>query len=110
MVQRPPHGLWGGLWEFPRAVCEPGEQPEDCATRAARDLTGIDVIIKGKLATVKHQVTHHAITLHGYETTRRNGKPTTLSPNLAWQTIGQLTNLPVSAPQKQLVEALLDRS
>ncbi len=64
MVQRPYHGLWGGLWEFPRVLCQPEETWKEAAQRAADELLGIQVRVAKKIATIKHVVTHHNITLH----------------------------------------------
>ena len=64
MVQRPLHGLWGGLWEFPRVLCHPDETWQEAARRAAHELLGIHVHTVKKITTIKHMVTHHNITLH----------------------------------------------
>lgn len=41
LVRRPMKGLLGGMWEFPGALCEPGESPREAAARVAARL--IDV-------------------------------------------------------------------
>ncbi len=66
LVQRPPHGLWGGLWEFPRVVCKPGEPPEAAARRAAFEVIGFEPEHLERLTVVKHAVTRFKITLHAY--------------------------------------------
>ncbi len=107
IIQRPPHGLWGGLWEFPRRVCEPRETPEECARRAAREAAGMQVRIVGPVGTVKHAVTHHAITLLGYEAqliSEQGGKHT---PAVRWVTLEEMGTLPLSAPQAVLRETYL---
>lgn len=65
IVQRPPNGLWGGLWEFPRVTLAPGETPEAGAVRAAREVAGLSVRAGERLAVVKHGVTTRKITLIG---------------------------------------------
>lgn len=67
VVQRPLHGLWGGLWEFPRVACISGETPQEGAIRAAREIAGLEVRIGAKIGKVKHGVAHHRITLYGFE-------------------------------------------
>ena len=67
IVQRPLHGLWGGLWEFPRVACKSGESPQEGAIRAAKEIVGLEVQIGAKIGKVKHGVTHHRITLYGFE-------------------------------------------
>lgn len=69
IVQRPLHGLWGGLWEFPRVVCATRESPTEAALRAARELLGpnTEFEVGTKIARIKHSVTHHRITLYAFE-------------------------------------------
>ena len=69
LCRRPPHGLWGGLWEFPRVVCKAGEPPDEGAHRAAKEIAGIaleDLNRLRRLTTVKHTVTRYRITLHAW--------------------------------------------
>ena len=107
LVRRPPHGLWGGLWEFPRQVCGSGESPADCSKRAAREVVGLTVESGHRIATVKHSVTHHAITLHLFEgMAERNEHPTPLEcAEIRNVTAADLNGLPFSAPQRLLADA-----
>jgi A/G-specific adenine glycosylase len=66
VIQRPAHGLWGGLWEFPRVVCNAGELPEHAAIRAGLEVAGIELTAVSKLTVVKHTVTRYRITLHAF--------------------------------------------
>src|SRR5204862_6107081 len=54
IVRRPPHGSWGGLWEFPRRVLEAGESPEECAARAALEVVSAQGRIVERVTTLKH--------------------------------------------------------
>jgi len=108
VVQRPPHGLWGGLWEFPRRVCESGEAPPDCAARAAREIVGLEARIGERIGTVKHGVTHYAVTLYGFEGRVNSGTPEARDcAAVRWVTLEELTALPLSSPQGLLADALL---
>ena len=113
VVQRPRHGLWGGLWEFPRIVGVPNETLEQGAIRAASETVGLPIEVTGKLSTVKHGVTHHRITLHGaLGTTKasiRDFEPNAHASNYAWVLIERLEEFAFSAPQSLLREALLTR-
>jgi A/G-specific adenine glycosylase len=107
LAQRPPHGLWGGLWEFPRRVCEVGEVPEECALRAAREVVAVEAVITGKAATVKHGVTYRSITLHGFLGEITSGTPSAADcAQVRWVTLEELYALPLSAPQAQVALAL----
>lgn len=41
LVRRPLTGLLGGMWEFPGAVCAPGESPLEAAARVAARLMNV---------------------------------------------------------------------
>jgi len=112
VVQRPLHGLWGGLWEFPRVVCEKGESPADAAVRAAREVAGMEVALAERLSVIKHTVTHHRITLHGYLAEwpgAQDVPPTGTNMSAKWMTVEDLDDLAFSAPQALLRDAVKQR-
>lgn len=106
--KRPPHGLWGGLWEFPRTTRQGKESLEQLARQAAQELTGIHVEPREPLMQVKHQVTYHAIRLHGYLCDYVSGD---LQPSgyqeVRWVEPASLPDFPLSAPQRQLADCLM---
>ena len=75
IAQRPPHGLLGGLWEFPGGKREPGESLEECVQREVREELGIAVQVGALLATVEHAYTHFRITLHAFHCQYVSGEP-----------------------------------
>ena len=109
LVQRPLHGLWGGLWEFPRVVCEKGEAPEAAAVRAAREVAGLDIIVSDRVGVVKHGVTHHRITLYGFLAC---ALPADQAPQplacaaVRWVPLPELESYAFSSPQALLRDAL----
>ena len=109
ITQRPLHGLWGGLWEFPRVVCASGESPQEGAARAAREVTGVEVCIGARIGKVKHGVTHHRITLYGFDA-RLCSLDATPSPvgcaQFRWESLDALENYAFSSPQTLLRTAL----
>jgi A/G-specific adenine glycosylase len=118
IAQRPLHGLWGGLWEFPRVVCggggdtATGETPQQGAARAAREVVGLEVHVGARVGKVKHGVTHYRITLHGFDA--RPIDPTAVPyardcAAIRWETPDALSEYPFSAPQALLRAALLKR-
>ncbi len=109
IVQRPMHGLWGGLWEFPRVVCASGETPQEGAIRAAKEITGLEVAIGPRLAKVKHGVTHHRITLYGFEAALAASTQVPFPLNCAqvrWEPLDALETYAFSSPQALLRDAL----
>lgn len=109
IIQRPLHGLWGGLWEFPRVVCESGEAPTEGAARAAGEVVGLEVEIGAKVGRVKHAVTHHRITLYGFEARPRDLRPRPQALDCAafrWENPDRLADHAFSSPQVLLCETL----
>ena len=109
IIRRPLHGLWGGLWEFPRVVCASGETPQEGAIRAAREVAGLEVEVGVKIGKVKHGVTHHRITLYGFEAVpcSPDAAPSPLACDAArWETLDALDHYPFSSPQALLRDAL----
>jgi A/G-specific adenine glycosylase len=110
LVQRPPDGRWTHMWEFPHDQLRPKEKPESAARRIARNRVGLHVRLGRELLTLKHTVTRHRITMACFEGRYLRG---TFQSNLyrqeRWLTPGQLHNFPVSAPQRRLASALLER-
>jgi A/G-specific adenine glycosylase len=52
LEQRPPAGIWGGLWSFPEVA--PGQPPESWC----RDQLGIDVRVLAQWPCVRHTFSH----------------------------------------------------
>ncbi|CCW35672.1 A/G-specific adenine glycosylase [Chthonomonas calidirosea] len=121
IVQRPPHGLWGGLWEFPRVVCSAGETPLEGAHRAALEVAGWEVTamepktlraVQGQVAPItriKHGVMHYRITLYGYLMRPKAPVAPKEERPKEWVTPEALSRYPMPAPQAQLREAVLNR-
>ncbi len=111
LVQRPLHGLWGGLWEFPRASLLSGELPSEAAVRALKEFADQNVLAFGSVGTVAHSVTHHRITLHGVLLKPQfDSRPISLSFHTAYAWIQpvELNRFALSAPQIVLTNHLIE--
>jgi A/G-specific adenine glycosylase len=110
IVRRPAHGMWGGLWEFPRVACVRGEPPEMGAIRAAKEIAGLDIVLDGRVARIRHTVTHHRITLYGFSA-RMLDPDARPSPHecadARWAPLDALADYAFSSPQALLREALV---
>ncbi|MFQ3610393.1 MAG: A/G-specific adenine glycosylase [Fimbriimonadales bacterium] len=106
LAQRPVEGLWGGLWEFPRATRTGRESVEQLAmqigTRHHLQVQPIRVV-----ESVKHAVTYSRIVLYGVLCRYQSGTPTQGDyQHIAWVPIESLGEYPLSAPQRQLADRL----
>jgi A/G-specific adenine glycosylase len=107
LVQRPPHGRWGSLWEFPHGALQEGETYDDGARRLAAELTGLQTRLGPELLTVRHGITRYRVTLVCFEADFVAGS--FHSPSYArgqWLAPAALADYPVSSPQRQLARAL----
>lgn len=109
IAQRPLDGLWGGLWEFPRVVCLPGEPPDSAAERAAQEIVGLEVNAAGRIASIRHSVTHHRITLYAFDVVRTGSvEPEPLGcERIAWADVWRLEEYAFSSPQATLAREVI---
>jgi A/G-specific adenine glycosylase len=107
LVQRPPHGRWAGMWEFPHGELAPGDSHERTALRLAEE-AGLTVDLRAELETIRHGVTHHRITMVCFEAQHCAGAfRSSFYQKCRWLLPAELQDYPVSAPQRRLARLLL---
>lgn len=109
LTQRPATAsLWGGLWEFPRAVRQEGETLESCAARAVCEAVGLAIVLHRPFGIVRHVVANRRITLHGWEA--RLAGDAAPSPvgceRFVWERLENLPNYARATPQVKLAALL----
>jgi A/G-specific adenine glycosylase len=91
--RRAPHGLLGGLWEFPGGKVEPGETPEAACRREVVEETGISGLTLTPVGLVEHAYSHFSVTIHVFRG-RLPGRPPVRLPSAArWLTPAQFDQL-----------------
>ncbi|MCX6380933.1 MAG: A/G-specific adenine glycosylase [Armatimonadetes bacterium] len=106
LTQRPLHGLWGGLWEFPRVILRVGETPQEAGLRAGREVAGYEISLSKQIAKIKHSVTHHRITLYGFLASPLDISPLEHPHRVLWILPSELDRYALSAPQVLLRNAI----
>ncbi len=110
MAQRPDTGRWAGLWEFPHAAILPGESAARAAARFLDELS-LKADLGNEIVVLKHTVTRFRITLSCMAGTYRGGHlKNKLHIKSQWLTLESSARLPVSSPQRRLVEVLIAAS
>jgi A/G-specific adenine glycosylase len=103
LVQRPDHGRWAGMWEFPHADLRDGETAEHGAGRVVAELTGMTAVLGPEVLTIHHGVTRFRITLVCFAADYQRGEFTSPFYRAGrWLRPRQLADYPVSAPQRRL--------
>ncbi len=64
LVRRPFGKKRGGLWEFPGGKVEDGETLEEALKRELKEELNLDVVVKEKLASVRHRYPEVEVELH----------------------------------------------
>jgi A/G-specific adenine glycosylase len=107
LLQRPEHGRWAGLWEFPHGPLEHGETHEEAGVRLLRQLANVQAVMGPELLTVRHSVTRFRITLVGLEAEYQTGDfQSAFYRRGCWLKPAELLAYPVSAPQRRLARTL----
>ncbi len=105
LAQRPPHGLLGGLWEFPGGTQEEQDRDlESCLQREIMEELGVKVRVGQPFGKYKHAYTHFKITLFAFFCELSCGeKPQPLaSEALAWAKIDELSAYPMGKVDRQI--------
>jgi A/G-specific adenine glycosylase len=105
LAQRPPQGVWAGLWEFPQVeVAHHG--PRELAAHL-REALGITADVGPRVLTVRHGIMNRQVTLHVYEA-RVQADEGTLEGYVArrWVEARATDGLALSAPHRRIAEWL----
>ncbi len=108
IVQRPDHGLLGGLWKFPGG--ERSRRDESlihALRRNIREEVGLNVRVGKSLPAIRHAYSHLRITLFGFRCTRQSGEPQTLGcQRWKWSKLNALSRYPFSKADRKIIEMI----
>lgn len=94
------------LWELPGGTCRDTELPVDGLVREAKQRYGVDLLVGGELARVKHNIMNRRITVHAFEADLVDGPET--AAGMRWLSVENLSELPMSSMTIKLFRALED--
>jgi A/G-specific adenine glycosylase len=106
LARRPAGGRWANMWEFPRAVLEPG-QTHDAAARTLIASLGLTAEPGPELMTLRYGVTRFRMTMVCLETAARTKAfRSAYYEEGRWLRPAELAAYPVSSAQRKLAAAL----
>jgi len=105
---RPPHGLLGGLWEFPGGKQQEGEDLSTCLRREIYEELGAEIEVGAQLGVFLHAYTHFRVTLYAFHCTLLQGEPRPIqASDLRWASLAELSQYPMGKIDRQISKTLL---
>ncbi len=108
---RPPHGLLGGLWEFPGGKLQEGEDLSTCLQREIREELGAEITVGPQVGVFRHAYTHFRVTLYAFACSLVRGEPYPIqAAELRWVTLAELSQYPMGKIDRQISQTLVSSS
>jgi A/G-specific adenine glycosylase len=105
--KRKPHGLLGGLWEFPGGKKERGESLEAALRREVREELGIRIQVMRPLVVIDHAYTHFHVRLHAFECKYLSGTPQCVAcSDFKWVSLRSLNRYAFPAANVRIIQVL----
>ena len=101
LMQRPPDGLLGGMWEFPNARVE--ADPAKELTKVINAAYSLKVKKKEALGVVQHAYTHFKVTVYAF---RCEAVSIPKNKNLKWVRVTDLDDFPMGKVDRQIAKKL----
>jgi A/G-specific adenine glycosylase len=108
IVQRPNHGLLGGLWKFPGGERSRWDESLIHALRRnIREEVGLNVRVGKPYPLIRHTYSHFRMTLYAFRCTRQSGEPRPLAcQRWKWSKLNTLSRYPFSKADRKIIEML----
>jgi A/G-specific adenine glycosylase len=105
---RPPHGLLGGMWEFPGGKQQEGEDLPACLRREICEELGAEIEVNAQLGVYHHAYTHFRVTVYAFRCTLLKGEPSPIQvAEVRWVFPVELSQFPMGKIDRQISQALL---
>ncbi len=106
--RRPPHGLLGGLWEFPGGKVAKGASKTNCLKQKIKEKFNLKIKESKPFMSVKHAYSHFKITLHAYQCQVEKGRIKAQSIEWKWLSPEELTEYPFPKANKKVLDSILE--
>ncbi len=107
IVQRPPEGVWGGLWEFPNVEVRAGEMPVARLLGMFEREFGMSVSVGAQVTQFRYGIMNRVVELSVLACELVNGEPLPLVHMEArWVRAGDLLKYAMPTPHRRLAERL----
>jgi 8-oxo-dGTP diphosphatase len=109
ITQRRKTAVLPGLWEFPGGRVEAGENDEAALRREVLERLGVKVVVKGRIASRRHDYEGYSVDLNLYETELEPGeKPAALRvADFRWVASSEFEKYPFPAADQATTDLLL---
>jgi 8-oxo-dGTP diphosphatase len=109
ITQRRKTAVLPGLWEFPGGRVESGENDETALRREVLERLGVKVVVKGRIASRRHDYEGYSVDLNLYETELEPGeKPAALRvADFRWVASTEFEKYPFPAADQATTDLLL---
>lgn len=108
VAQRPPQGVWAGLWEFPQIEVD-NHGPRELAAHLQSCL-GVHAEIGARLLTVRHTIMNRHVALYVYDVRVVEDRKAVHGYGARrWVSLSQLGGLALSAPHRRIAQWLVQR-
>lgn len=107
LIQRPPEGLLGGLWEFPNGPWKNGEKSTRACVTMVRSVVGLDIKPLDRLTSVRHAYSHFKIHMSVFHCRWQSGRVRLNGPKaFRWVPLEKLVELPLHRAVQKIVPHL----
>ena len=105
---RPPHGLLGGMWEFPGGKQQEGEDLAQCLEREIHEELGAEVAVGDQVGVFQHAYTHFRVTLYAFRCALVRGEPQPIeAAEVRWVSLSELSQYPMGKIDRQISQTLV---
>ncbi len=107
IAQRPPEGVWGGMWELPNS--EVGEGGQEATLRELiAAMFGLDVEVGDEIARIRHGIMNQRIELSAHRCAAGPGRTKATAHQAAkWVRLSDLDDYALPAPHRKIARALM---